>query len=188
MQIRHREEVLNTVLAAVIVARGMNASPESIRDHGKARPDVIIGFRGLRCVIEGKVGDVTTARTAASKDAGGRVEKGIAHLAIAVVYPQRLRTTPFVDLPQAIGNASLDFAVCSERGWTPWRTGDVDDILAELRRAHETLVQDDTVQEVAKKLDAGLQKVVQILFDDPAVCDRLIGILGIGERENEEDE
>ncbi len=61
-------------------------------------------------------------------------------------------------------------------------------MLAELRRAHETLVQDDTVQEVASKLEAGLQEVAQILFDEPAACDRLIGLLGIGEPTNEESE
>jgi len=44
------------------------------------------------------------------------------------------------------------------------------------------------VQEVAKKLDAGLQEVAQILFEDATVCDRLIPLLGIGEPENEETE
>ena len=79
MTVRYREEVLNTVLAEVILARGMNASPESIRDHGKARPDVIIGFRGLRCVIEGKVGDVAEARKLVIGDAvsGLKKESGI---------------------------------------------------------------------------------------------------------------
>jgi hypothetical protein len=188
MAVRYREEVLNTVLAEVILARGMNASPESIRDHGKARPDVIIGFRGLRCVIEGKVGDVAEARKLVIGDAGKRIEKGIGHLAIAAIYPKELRSVTFAELSIALASAQLDFAVCTERGWSQWREGGVDEILAELRRAHETLVQDDTVQEVATKLEAGLQEVAQILFDEPAVCDRLIGLLGIGEPANEESE
>ena len=50
MPVRHREEVLNTALADTIVARGLNATPESIRDYGKEPQDVMIVFRGLRCV------------------------------------------------------------------------------------------------------------------------------------------
>ena len=188
MAVRHREEVLNTVLAEVIVARGLNASPKSIGNHGKQRPDVIIPFRGLRCVVEGKVADVPNAREIVLYDATGRVEKGIAHLAIAAVYPKALRGTAFPELLEALSRAQLNFAVYSERGPSEWRTGGVDDILAELRRAHETLARDDVVQEVAKKLDAGLQEVAQILFDDVAVCDRLIGLLGIGERASEHEE
>jgi hypothetical protein len=186
MPVRHREEVLNTVLAEAIVARGLNATPESIRDHGRQRPDVMIAFRGLRCVIEGKIADVANARAIVLQDATARVEKGVAHLAIAAVYPKVLRSTPFDHLLEACSQSPLDFAVCSERGATEWRSGGIDDILDELRRAHETLARDDVVQEVAAKLEAGLQEVAQILFDDATVCDRLIPLLGIGEPENEE--
>jgi len=186
MPVRHREEVLNTVLAQAIVARGLKATPEAIKNHGKFRPDVIIAFRGLRCVIEGKIADVPNARAVVLQDATARVEKGVAHLAIAAVYPKVLRSTPFDRLLDACSQSPLDFAVCSERGASEWRSGGIDDILDELRRAHEILTRDDVVQEVAKKLDAGLQEVAQILFDDATVCDRLIPLLGIGERENEE--
>lgn len=190
MPVRHREEVLNTVLAEAIVARGLNASPESIRDRGRQRPDVIILFRGLRCVIEGKVADVPNAKSVVLSDAAGRVEKGIAHLAIAAVYPKTLRSTPFAKLLEVCSQSRLDFAVYNERGPSQWRTGGVDDILDELRRSHETIARDDVVQEVAAKLESGLQEVAQILFDDATVCDRLIQLLGVGERanENEEDE
>jgi len=187
MAVRYREEVLNTMLATAIVARGLNATPESIRNHGRERPDVIIIFRGLRCVVEGKVEDVASARAVALTDAKSRVEKGIGHLGIAAVYASELREVAFPQLLAAINQSELDFSVCSERGPSPWRKGGVDDILDELRRAHETLARDDVVQEVAANLDAGLQSVAQILFDDAAICDRLIDLLGIGAPSNEED-
>jgi hypothetical protein len=138
------------MLAATIVARGLNASPESIRNHGRERPDVIIVFRGLRCVIEGKVDDVPNAKALAVADASSRVEKGIGHLGIAVVYPSGLRNIAFPDLLAAISQVKLEFSVGSERGPRRWRMGGVDDILDELRRAHETLARDDVVQEVAQ--------------------------------------
>lgn len=184
---RHREEVLNTVLGLAIVARGLNADPETIRNHGKARPDVFIQFRGLRCVIEGKIEDVPDAKAVVLGDANSRLEKGIAHIAIAVVYPRELRGTGFRELLNACIESQLDFAVVTERGPGPWSKGSIDEILSELRRAYELLSRDDLVQEVAAKLNAGLQEVAQILVDQPGVPDRLIDLLGIGERGKSEE-
>lgn len=185
---RYREEVLNTVLGLAIVARGLNADPETIRNNGKARPDVFIQFRGLRCVIEGKVADVADARAVVLGDAISRLEKGIAHIAIAVVYPKELRGTGIRELFNACIKSQLDFAVVTERGPGPWSKGSIDEILNELRRAHDQLSRDDLVQEVAEKLNAGLQEVAQILVDQPGVPDRLIDLLGIGERGKNEEE
>jgi hypothetical protein len=98
MSARQREEVLNVTLASLIAARGVPASPETITQ--KKMPDVIATFRGLRCAIEGKTGDVTNAQGVVSADARRRVEQGIAHLAIGVVYPKELRSTEFRVLPK----------------------------------------------------------------------------------------
>ncbi len=116
MTVRHREEVLNTVLAQVIVARGLNASPEAIRRGGTEKPDVLISFRGLRCVIEGKIADVANARGIVLKDAEGRVDTGLAQLAIAVVYEDALRKTPLPSLTAAMAASSYDFCICTEVG------------------------------------------------------------------------
>jgi hypothetical protein len=118
MPVRYREEVLNTILAEIILTRGINASPESIQEHGKARPDVIIGFHGLRCVVEGKIADVADAKNLVSEDAGKRIEKGIAHVAIAVIYPKELRSGAFAELRDRLTISPVEFAVCTERGWT----------------------------------------------------------------------
>jgi len=80
MQARHREEVLNTVLAACIAKRGVEADPETILQRGRTRPDVIAIFRGLRCGIEGKVADVPNAKEVVLADGRKRVEQGVAHL------------------------------------------------------------------------------------------------------------
>ena len=170
------------------MARGLNADSETIRNNGKARPDVFIQFRGLRCVIEGKVADVADARAVVLGDAMSRLEKGIAHIAIAVVYPKELRGTGIRELLNSCIKSQLDFAVVTERGPGPWSKGSVDEILGELRRAHDQLSRDDLVQEVAEKLNAGLQEVAQILVDQPGVPDRLIDLLGIGERGKNEEE
>jgi hypothetical protein len=181
-QSRQREEVLNVTLASCIAARGLAAAPETItRRH--EMPDVIATFRGLRCVIEGKSGDVQNARQVVAGDARKRVEQGVAHLAIAVVYPREMRSTPFSRLLAAMNAAVLDFMVYTENGPGDWRAGGVDAILEELRRAHETIVRDDAVTRAVQKLNLGMGVVANALVSSAAVCDRLIEVLGIGEAE-----
>jgi len=185
---KQREEVLNTVLAQVLNTRGMSASPETIQTDGM--PDVIVPFRGLRCILEGKISDVSNGKAVVVKQARSRVETGIAHLAIAVVYPKALRTTPFAELQEAISEAQLTFRVCTETRMRDWKDGTADDMLEELRRAHEDIIRDDVVQEAVTDLRVGLVGVSSALLSSAAVCDRLIDLLGIGEpdKENAEEE
>ena len=62
-----------------------------------------------------------------------------------------------------------------------WRSGGIDAILDELRRAHETIVRDDVVIRAVQKLSLGMAVVANALTNSSAVCDRLIEVLGIGE-------
>ena len=177
---RHREEVLNVTLAACISARGLAADPETITARHEM-PDVIATYRGLRCVIEGKSADVPAAQRIVAGDAARRVEQGIAHLAIAVIYPHELRTTPIAQLAEALDASSYEFMVYTENGPGEWRHGGVNAILEELRRAHETIVRDDAVTRAVQSLSLGMAVVADALISSPAVCDRLIDVLGIGE-------
>jgi hypothetical protein len=186
MAVRHREEVLNTVLAQLIVARGLNANPEAIRHRGIEKPDVLIAFRGLRCVIEGKIADVANARSIVVNDARGRLDSGLAHLAVAVVYEERLRRTPLGSLTAAMSTATYDFCVCTENGSGDWRDGSVDEILDSLRRTHDVLATDDAVKKAADELSVGLQEIANVFIDDSKVCDRLVDLLGIGSQEEED--
>ena len=96
---RHREETLNTQLALLLARLGA-AQPEAetIQVQGRERPDVLFSWRGLRVVIEGKFADHPQARQAVFQDAQGRIQRGLAHLAAAVVYPRDLRTAPTLEL------------------------------------------------------------------------------------------
>jgi hypothetical protein len=184
--VRQREEVINTVLAARIAYRGSPANPETIRRRGAARPDVIAMFRGLRCVFEGKVADVPNARSIVCNDAQRRVEEGIAQVAVAIVYPEQMRTTPFAQLPGALDSAQFDFCIQTENGTGDWHTGGIDEILGELRRAHDVLLTDDVVKQVSDDLSQGLEEIAGIFIDDAAVCDRLVQLLGIGSQETDD--
>jgi hypothetical protein len=180
MAARQREEVLNTVLAACIGARGTDASPETILRRGSIKPDVIAKLRGLRCAIEGKVADVLHAKTVVLDDARRRVDQGIAHLAIGVVYPRHLRTTQFARLPEEMNRASLEFTFVTDAGTDQWHVGGISEILSELRRAHDVIVRDDVLQQSVDLLEVGIREVADTLFGSSGTCDRLISILGVG--------
>ena len=186
--LRQREEVINTMLAACIARRGTAAAPETIRRGGQARPDVMATFRGLRCAFEGKVADVQNARTIVLGDAQLRVEQGIAQIAVAVVYPSHVRTTPFSELEDELSRTSeLEFCITTETGAGDWQSGGVDDVLGEMRRIHEHLLGDDVVREAAQQLSVSLSEVASIFVNDGGVCDRLADLLGMGQPEAAED-
>ena len=84
---RHREETINTQLAILISRLGVEADAETIHVHGKERPDVLFDLRGLRVAIECKFADHPSAKYVVLNDAHGLVHRGIAHIAVALVYP-----------------------------------------------------------------------------------------------------
>lgn len=179
---RHREEVLNTVLAMCLGRRGVQADPETILEGGKIKPDVIALYQGLRCAIEGKIADVPQAKNVVLGDARRRVEQAVVHLAIAVVYPVRIRSVPFPELAQELSSAELEFAVLTDAGTGNWHTGGINDILGELRRAHEVIVRDDVLQQAVNTLTLGMAEVANALLGQSGACQRLIAVLGIGDK------
>jgi len=180
---RHREEVLNVVLATCLSSRGIEADPETILRRGQAKPDVIAVFRGLRCGIEGKVADTNQPNATVISDARNRINQGVVHLAIAVVYPTPLRSTPFKRLQAELNKAVLEFSVLTDADQEQeWHGGGINEIVAELRRAYDVIVRDDVLLQAVNTLNIGLAEVSSALLGHKGACDRLIGILGIGNK------
>ncbi|MDY7001045.1 MAG: hypothetical protein SVS15_04595 [Thermodesulfobacteriota bacterium] len=179
---RKREEVLNVMLAMCISARGIPADPEIIL-KGHKMPDVFFIYRGLRCVIEGKMSDATNAKNFVAKQTQKRVENGIAHLAVGVVYPKEMRNIPVVKLADELNSAQLEFFIHTENGPGQWHTGVIDDILGELRHAHESIIRDDVVERAVERLSSGMSIFSDYLCASSAVCDRLTEIFGMYEDE-----
>lgn len=88
-----RQEVLNTELARLLCQQGLVALPEQRLKQGKM-PDLLLPFRGFYLVIEAEVDDQLQAQDRAWRKAVERVEQGLAHLALALVYPAALRELP----------------------------------------------------------------------------------------------
>ena len=185
----YREEVLNVLLAQLLDEQGIVSAPEqSVKRATQTRrvPDVLVLFRWLRTVIEGKVGDHPTAAEDVLKDARGRVEQGIAHIGIAVLYPATLRQIPFPSVKSELGKTKLRIAICSEAGEQGWTDGDTNYLGAMLRRTFDQLIEEDVVTQAVSALDAGVEAFAQGISASPAAIERSAEVLGIGEPSTEE--
>lgn len=180
----YREEVLNVLLALVLAQRGVVAVPEqsfrSFVDRPRRRvPDALVDFQGLRVVIEGKVEDRLGAEAEVLQDAMQRVEEGIAHLGVAVIYPAHLRQFALIDGEKELSRARLRIAVCTEAGPSGWVSGTVDDLADFLRRTFEQLVQEPVVEKAVASLEAGIEQLAGALSGAPGAFGRFAEVLGI---------
>jgi N-6 DNA Methylase len=172
--IRNREEAVNTQLALVISKLGVTADAETILVHGRHRPDVLFELRGLRVVIEGKFDDHANSKEAVLIDARKRVGSGIAHIAVAVVYPLALRTTRTTKIFEVLHDAKLKYRIIAETNeFDGWLEGPPAEIMESLRRAQESLVKDDIVEKTAKSLSIYLDSISKLWMGQHGACDRL---------------
>jgi len=181
-----REEVFNVLLALILHERGVVTAPEqSLRQAIEQRrhvPYVLVFYRGLRTVIEGKVADKAGAGERALEQARDRVNSGIAHIGIALLYPAEIRKVPsFGDVQKFIAQCSFRIAICSESGETGWTEGGIDYLADVLRGAFEQLVREDAVTKAVEALNAGLDQFASSVFISPATVRRSAEILGIRE-------
>ena len=179
-----REEVLNIMLAELLGQRGIATTPErSGMTSGKRHiPDVLVRFQGLRLIIEGEVDDQPGCEKSVISEANERVERGIAHIALAILYPAMLRKLEFHELKKKLSTATLRIAICDEVGQSGWSTGTVDNLGDMLRRTFEQLVQEDAVAEAVKLLEVSVDHFTQAVSGTPAVSERWAKLLGIGGR------
>lgn len=183
---RQREEVINVELARLLAARGIAAAPETVLSApaGTRLPDVVIGYRGLRVMLEGKIGEGPGQKAEVEKQAEARVSSGLAHIAIAILYPSRLGTTPFQQLPEALEATTLRLRVYSESGASDWMASDLNGLNEQLGRAYDTLVQDEAVNRAIIILRDGIAASSRTFAAIPTATDRLAKILGIERKAN----
>ena len=178
-----RQEVLNVILAQILQERGVATVPESIITdvlvHRRRMPDVMIDFYGLRTVIEGEVSDRPAAAERALQSARQRVEEGIAHIGMAVVYPSYLRQVEFDQLKSQLNDSQLEVAIFTESGERGFTSGSIDYLTTLLHQTLDQLIQQDVVAQAVAILDAGIDQVNAVVRDTPGFISRAAQILGI---------
>lgn len=183
----YRQEVFNVLLAQLLQKRGVISAPENIVNANAAKrmPDVIVNFNGLRTAIEGEVGDHADAPQLALASARQRVEEGIAHIGIAIVYPEQLRKAEFARLDEELAQSELAIAIVTEAGDTGFVNGDVNYLENALRHAFEQLLKEDVVARAVATLDSGIDQFARIVADKSGMTDHMaeaLGIRGLPER------
>jgi hypothetical protein len=199
-EIKRREEVLNVTLAQILCELGIVADPERIFSGPQIRkhmPDVLVEFYGLRIMIEGKIGGKPDSKKNVYEDASRRVDKGQAHICLAVVYPPYLVTTPFANLKTSLESSEIEVAVLSEIKATvqlslmsedtprevsdffyKFHPGDLSDIL---RTAFDHLIEEDIVSKAVEVLEIGVETFLGNIEQFPEVAKRISKTLGINQ-------
>ncbi len=177
-----RQEVLNVLVAQLLGRQGLVALPETVIKGlapGRKMPDVLVDFGGLRLAIEG---DFPAAAQHACDLARGRVEQGIAHLGVAVIYPLALRETESLAALEAkLAGTPISFAVITEVPDPPSFTSGTLGTLAEaFRRAYDQLMRDEVVDNAIAAMQSGIERFIASVGRKPATVERMAKILGMG--------
>ena len=190
-----RQEVLNVLLAQLLQERGLIAAPEQVlrRPTGETRlPDVLVDFRGLRLMIEAEFAGVAGAKEKAYLKAQQRVEQGIAHIGVAVLYPAGLKALAYEQQKSELARAIMQFAVLTEVSITPfpqlelfevsdkapWFAGTIEQLIESLGRCYDQLVEDETLTRAIALVEASIEWFLSALKAQPAGMERLAALLG----------
>lgn len=203
MATKSREEVLNVMLALLLTRRGIVAAPEQVLSSAlqktRAMPDVLVDYLGLRVAIEGKIGSGPTQKKSALAVARMRVESGLAHMAVAVLYPSALATiSQLEELAEQISMATLKISVVTEaedarqlvlpmqgldmaerRESPEWVDSDIDNLADVLRRAYESLVAENVVDSAVAAIRSGIEGFSPVILASPGAIERSKAALGI---------
>ncbi|MGA8572033.1 MAG: hypothetical protein ACLP7A_16205 [Desulfobaccales bacterium] len=190
METSSREEVFNVILAQILEEHGVISAPERIikARPGVARkmPDVLVYFRGLRLIIEGKVDDTHNAEESALNSARQRVEEGLAHIGVAVVYPALLRKLEKPSqLKKGLENSELRVAIFNESGETGFSSANIKQLTNMLYQTFDQLVQEDVVSRATAILDEAVEKLAPVLAaipDFPSEAAKILGIRALPSR------
>jgi len=191
-----RQEVVNVVLAQLLGEHGLVAAPEQILKAPSTAtrlPDVILDFHGLRLAVEAEFIDAPSAKGAAYKKAQSRVEQGLAHIGVAILYPARLRNTPFQKLKSALKTAQLQYSITTEvtspqvqlhlfdgeQVPITWHEGPLDSLINSLRISYGGLIREDILDRAVSRLDAALGDVVTAIEWQPGTSERMAQQLGV---------
>lgn len=174
----HRQEVLNVALADLLIRREVVAGPENIITQAGVRqmPDVIVQYQGLRLAIEGEI-EGPDAREKAQRSATRRVESGIAHMGMGVIYPRPLRDADFAQLREEMEAARFEIVVISEAGVSDYESGDIDYLENLLRRVFERLLREDVVAEAVAMIDVAVNDFAKMAIGSSGVSGRILKAL-----------
>jgi len=180
-----REEVLNVLLAQLLAKQGIVSLPEVLKrlpDKSRRMPDVLVDYQGLRTIIEGKIRDSEQARKDVFDQAYKRVNEGLAHIGIAVLYSKNIRKGDTISiLEDLLSQRMLEIRIVTEAGAKDWTRCHLKDLGDILRRTFEQLAEQDVVNRTAAEVDTGVTAFARFVVDKTSLLKHCAEILGIWE-------
>ena len=182
--------MLNVLLAQCICDTGLTADPENIiTEYGsRIMPDVLISMHGLRCAVDGKYAS-TSAKQDVAAQVSARIQSGLCHIGVGVLYPPRLRSmADFDSLKTALLNEQLEFYIATESVEEPsWANGNLHALLGQVRVAHMQLASDDVVTRCVEYLQDGMRAFTASIAHNRSACESLASLLGVYEESKKQD-
>ncbi|HKM77058.1 MAG TPA: hypothetical protein VJZ32_11645 [Candidatus Bathyarchaeia archaeon] len=160
----YREEVLNVKLAELLSKQNILSVPESIVVAAQHRnlPDITIAdYWGVRVVLEGKLADASNAKNVLEIQCRERIERGIAPISIGVIYPAEVRNVEWASLDRELASAQLKIKVFTATHEDDWVDSDLNSLSEILRRAYESLVEEDTVDQAVTLLRNSIETAAE---------------------------
>ncbi len=154
------EGTLNHWLAEALSGKGLEATPESKQGGGK-RLDVEVNLDGIRIALEAEQGFGKNKQKQAIKEADGRLRDDLADCAVAICYPDGLRSADELARCEVIHTLRTP----KERPPTTktnWTQSTLDQLASVIRRIPQQLGEPD---EVASFLSGQLDRSVRRLSE-----------------------
>jgi hypothetical protein len=176
----HREETINTLLAISLAHYGLMAEAEIISNQGATRksPDVFFQLDGLDVVLEGKF-----ERKGAMEETYAQIKNrmiyGLAHIAIAIIYPETLRTTATTEVENALKSCSFRYLILTEAAETDWLEGDLTKFVSDIRQSQTNLLENNLVETLAASLGETLFNAARMWSHEFETCEKFSTLLGI---------
>lgn len=136
----NRDEVLSILIGQLLEEQGLARVPDKSERPvipGYQLPESLVLFHGVRLVFEGRVDDHTGAPQDVLNTIRRYVRDGVAHIAVAVLYPALFRETSAHSLKSELAQSPLRIAVCTEAGEQDWTDTDLKSLGALLEDAFQ---------------------------------------------------
>jgi hypothetical protein len=195
---RFKEEVINVILAELLIECGLPAEPETIRR--RKAPDVFIPLEGVKVNLEGRFVNSAASKTL-KNDVRKRIEQGIAEIGAAVNYPEDLREAEgIVELKEKLKNVLLDTTIIyyASSGLKMIGGGGLNlQRLAEtIQNTFSLIIKNDIVKQEVQEVQKVIEETTMIasraggelFFNSEKVVAKLKAALGITEEKSEKKE
>lgn len=171
-------DAVNTHFALLLSRIGNLTNAGSFFIKNGQHPVILLDVRGLRVVLSANFFDHTIAEKVVSEDIRSLVSNGIAHLAVGVIYPKILREISSAKIIGELEKSNIRYQIVTEFGENnTWLEGTPTTLIAAIFRAQESLVKEDIIKRITKKLNVQLNAIARLWINERGACDRLSYLL-----------